>query len=60
MDGKNVLNEEIKEAIFSLLTDKALGPDGFTMPSIKNVGTIKDDLLRVYTEFYSIQNNKRN
>lgn len=50
---KPFLEEEIKNAIWGMNGDKALGPDGFTISFFQQCwDTIKADILMVFEEFY--------
>ena len=45
---QGVTEEEIREAVFSMQQDKALGPDGFTVDFYRNHwDTIKKDFMRM-------------
>lgn len=47
------LEEEIKEAVFSMAKDKSPGPDGFSMSFFQECWEfIKGDLLKVFKEFF--------
>ena len=52
--GSPFIEEEISKVIFQLDRDKALGPDGFTIAVFQDCwDVIKEDLVRVFTEFHS-------
>lgn len=52
--GKRVEEEEIKEAVFELAGDKALGLDGFPMAFFQWCwGVLKEDVIAFMKEFHS-------